>query len=298
VVPRAYYDRQRTLERLGQFLGHRDAHKVTKADAVRWKEDMQGRGLTVATIRNDLAEMSALWKHAMGLDRLAMNPFAGISPPKPKRKRQERRPFTDEEAARILMAARSQKGFMRWVPWLCCLTGARLAEVAQCQRHDVTEIDGIKVLRIHDEGDDPDGAVKSVKNTTSVRTIPLHPALIAEGFWDYAQALPRGSALFPDARPDKQFGLRSTVVGKRIVRWIRGPLGITDDRISPSHSWRHWFIDACRQVEMHPEVRDALTGHSNARNESARYGDGMGRFIGNLAEAISKVRCPLPPGPS
>jgi hypothetical protein len=44
-IARAAYDRERTLERLASFLGHRDAIKVAKPDAVRWKEEMQARGL-------------------------------------------------------------------------------------------------------------------------------------------------------------------------------------------------------------------------------------------------------------
>jgi hypothetical protein len=51
-IARAAYDRVRTLDRLGQFIGHRDAERVAKADAVRWKESMQARALAVSTIRN------------------------------------------------------------------------------------------------------------------------------------------------------------------------------------------------------------------------------------------------------
>jgi len=119
-MPRPLYDRQRTLERLAEFLGHRDADAVTKADAVRWKEDMQARGLAIPTVRNDLSEMSALWKHAIRNGKLAseVNPFQGISPPKPKQQRKVRRAFTDEEAVAILTAARANKGYMRWLPWV------------------------------------------------------------------------------------------------------------------------------------------------------------------------------------
>lgn len=133
-IPRPLYDRTRTLERLAAFLGHRDAAKVTKAEAVRWKESMQERELSVLTVRNDLSEMSALWKHALAQGKLGdseINPFAGISPPKPKRMPKQRRAFTDAEAAKILAAARDQKGYMRWLPWVCCFTGARLSEICQ-----------------------------------------------------------------------------------------------------------------------------------------------------------------------
>ena len=294
-MPRALYDRLRTMERLAEFLGHRDADAVTKADVVRWKEDMQERGRKVPTIRNDISEMSAIWKGALRQDKLkhGVNPFDGVAPPKPKRQKKGRRAFTGEEAVQILTAARRNSGYMRWLPWVCCLTGARLSEVCQGTREDVTEIDGVVVLRIHDEGTDDQGGVQSLKNADSRRLIPLHPALIAEGFLDYVQALPARSPLFPDAKPDKLFGLRSTNAGKKISRWLKADLKIDDHRISPNHSWRHWFIDACRKVTMNAEVRSALTGHSAARDESANYGDGMKSMVQVLAENIGKVRCPV-----
>lgn len=52
---------------------------------------------------------------------LDANPFEGVSPPKPKKGRNLRRAFTVEEAATALLAARSNVGFMRWAPWVCCL---------------------------------------------------------------------------------------------------------------------------------------------------------------------------------
>lgn len=296
-VQRAVYDRQRTLARLAEFLGHSDASKVTKADAVRWKESMHGDGLQIPTIRNDFSEMSAIWKHAIREGRLpeGSNPFAGVAPPKPKAKRQTRRPFTGEEAAEILGAARSQRGFLRWLPWVLCLTGARLAEICQSVKEDVIEIDGIPVLRIHGNAADDEDGVRSVKNPSSERDVPIHPALIAEGFLDYVKGLPARSPLFPDVRPGKQFKSRASKAGQKMSRWVRGDLGIADERVSPAHSWRHWFIDACRRAQLHPEVRSSLTGHSAKLDESAGYGVGMGSMTRILADAIAKVEPPIPP---
>ena len=290
---RALYDREKTIARLGNFVRHKDAAQVTKADAVRWKEEMQARGLSVLTIRNDFSEMSAIWKSAIKNDRLTTNPFEGVSPPKPKRKAASRRAFTHDEAVTILTAARAKTGYMRWLPWVCCLTGARLTEVCQSSKADVVIMDGVHVLRIHDEGEDDE--VRSIKNEDSRRDVPIHPALIAEGFLNYVAGLPAGSALFPDAKPDKVFGQRGIEAGRKVSRWLKADLKIVDRKISPNHSWRHWFIGACRGVQMHPEVRSALTGHSAKADESAQYGAGMGSFIKVLAEALATVPSPLPP---
>lgn len=292
-IKRALYDRERTIERLAIFLGHRDAAQVAKADAVRWKENSQARGNKVPTIRNDISEMSAIWKWGVRNGKLLANPFEGLLPPKLKSKKKQRRAFTQEEAAIILTAARQQKGYTRWLPWVCCFTGGRLSEVCQSYKEDLVLIDGVPVLRIHDEGDEDSDDVRSIKNEDSRRNVPIHPALIAEGFLAYVAALPAGSPLFPDAKPDKMFGHRGTNAGKKVSRWMKETLEITDPKISPNHSWRHWFIEACRGVRMHPEVRSALTGHSAKADESSQYGAAMGSFVRVLADALATVPSPL-----
>lgn len=294
-IARAVYDRKRTLERLANFLGHRDGSKVTKADAVRWKEEMQGRSLAVATVRNDLSEMSAIWTWGVRNDKLTVNPFEGVSPPKEKGRKRYRRAFSNDEAVAILTAARENKGYMRWLPWVCCLTGARLSEICQSSKEDVMQIGGVWVLRIHDEGDHDGDGLRSLKNEDSRRSVPLHPALQAEGFLAYVAGLPARSALFPDAKPDKVFGNRATSAGRKVSRWLKDTLAITDPRISPNHSWRHFFIGACRGVSMNSEVRSALTGHSAKMDESAQYGDGMKAFVQVLADALATIPCPVPP---
>ena len=139
-VPRAFYDRVRTLERFADFIGHRDALKVAKADMVRSKAEMLGRGLHAATVRNDLSELSAIWKWGIANGHVQENPFEGTLPPKAPKHGRDVRAFTDAEAAAVLQAARDAKGYLRWVPWVLCATGARLNEIAQASR-DVVAID-------------------------------------------------------------------------------------------------------------------------------------------------------------
>ena len=290
-IPRPLYDRLRTLERLADFLKHRDAASVTKAAALTWKEDMLRRGLHASSVRNDLSECSAVWAWGLRMAKLAgENPFSGIAPPKAKKKGREPRAFTDQEAAAILIAARGETGWKRWLPWVLCLTGARLGEVVQSLKEDVTVVEGVLVLRIHDRGEG-----RSLKNEDSRRDVPLHPALIAEGFGDYVASLRAGTPLFPDIPVDGVFGTRAANASKRVGYWLRKSLGITDDLISPNHSFRHWFIGAARRVSMPVEVRSAITGHSARLDESAEYGDGMKTLVAVLAEHMVKIRPPLPP---
>lgn len=183
---------------------------------------------------------------------------------------------------------------------MLALTGARLSEVCQGQKADIITRDGLPFLRIHDDpaADETKGeARRSVKNESSVRVVPIHPVLVAEGFLDYVAQLPAASPLFPDIRPDGTFGNRGNTATKMIQRWLRGTLGLTDRAISPSHSWRHWFIDRARDAGLDLEVRHALTGHADDGNESHRYGIGFRAMPQRLHEEISKIRLPALPSP-
>jgi hypothetical protein len=49
---------------------------------------------------------------------------------------------------------------------------------------------------------------------------------------------------------------------------------LVDKRIAPCHSFRHRFKDMCRDAEIHKEVHDALTGHTEG-DVGALYGEGF-----------------------
>ena len=42
--------------------------------------------------------------------------------------------------------------------------------------------------------------------------------------------------------------------------WVRR-LGLTDKRLSPSHSWRHRFKTMSRRHELMIDIANAITGH-------------------------------------
>jgi integrase len=216
---------------------------------------------------------------------LASNPAAGVTVKRTERQR--RLPFDDAEAALILAAARGQRGGRRWVPWLLACTGARLEEVCQAHVADIRQDGHIWYLDIN-----ADGNGKALKNVGSARKVPLHRALIDEGFLEYVKGR-RNGPLFPDLKPDC-FGRRGGTATKVLGRALR-KLGITDPRKVAGHSWRHRFKDLCRGAEIEKAIHDALTGHA-ARDVGDQYG--LGYPLPVLAAAIAKlVIMPAEPGP-
>ncbi len=288
---KALYDRERTAKALETFLGHDDATRVTADDVVRWKEARLAAGRSVKTVSNDIGELQPIWKWAKTNRKLsfAENPFAGLSPRIKKTGQRARVAFTDEEARRILEAARGETGALRWLPWVACFTGSRIAEACQSRREDIRQAEpgGPWLLHIHSDGPD-----RTLKTPQSERMVPLHPALIAEGFLEYVATLPADSALFPDIRPDK-FGSRGGTATKNHGRWVRQTVKVTDTRKDPAHAWRHLFRERAQRANVPQHVTEALMGHLNTANESEGYGRGL-RFMPEVtAPHVASMSSPL-----
>ncbi len=276
---RTQYEWERVLGRLEKQVGHDDPARLSKADVVRWKDALLAAGKSPKTVDNHLAAARALFSWAVRNERMATNPATGVGIAGFTKGKKSRLPYSDADAKLLLTAARNEKGALRWVPWLLAYTGARLEEVCQARVSDIRTEGKITYLDIN--ADDPS---KSLKNAGSARKVPLHRAIIAEGFLKYVAKLPKDGPLFPDLTPDR-FGRRGGNGTKIIGRWVRAA-GITDPRKAPNHSWRHRFKDLCRGAGIEKAVHDALTGHSSG-DEGDKYG--LGYPLATLAKAVEKL---------
>jgi len=75
-------------------------------------------------------------------------------------------------------------------------------------------------------------------------------------------------------------------VGKKVVKWVREVVGITDSRVQPNHAWRHRFKTLSRDMDIDPEYRDAIQGHEDGRAASD-YGE-------TTVKALYREICKLP----
>jgi integrase len=271
---------------LAGVIGHDGAHRVTVNDVRQWKEHRQAQGRSNKTIADGIAVYRATWNWGARNGLLPKeNPFANMAPRTPKRGPAARDGYDDKQAAKLLTAAREETGWKRWLPWVLAYTGARIEEVAEARTRDVRQESGVWMLDIVPT------AERSLKTSQSQRMVPLHPALVHEGFLAYVEALPSGP-LFPDIAPGR-YGSRGSVATKAHSRWVRAK-GIADPRIAPAHSWRHRMVDALRRARVPPEAADALTGHDNPRNAGAGYGKGFRGMPDELAKELRKVPAILP----
>lgn len=259
------------IQRFIAFLGHDDAAKVTQADIVGWKAKRLAEKIAPKTVKaGDLAALKSVFKWANENGLITTNPAKDVTQ-KLGRKRQERsKGFSDQEAGAVLKAALDYAApprehpktaaARRWAPWLCAYTGARIGEILQLRRGDVSQRDGVLVMRITPEA----GTVKDKK----WREVPLHPHLAELGFAEFVEGSAEGY-LFVNCR---DANARGTIQGvkNRVSEFVR--VVIHDKRVAPNHAWRHRFKTIGIEAGIAERVLDAICGNV-PRTVGEAYGE-------------------------
>ncbi len=259
------------------FLGgddQRDANSVTPDDIERWlgwlekqPADKTGKPLSRTTIADGyLTLVKAGFEQSRR--KLTSWPFDGVKFVAGKKQQERPKGFTEAEVLAVLRAATGGKGIspatgdhvrraIRWIPWVCAYTGARVGEIAQLRKVDFKDEGGIRFIRITPEA----GNVK----TGQFRDVPLHPHLIEQGLWEVVQAI-EGERIFWSADMTK-----AVSVVNRLREWVREETGIIDPRMQPNHAWRHRFATLARR-NTPEQVWMSITGHTDDR-AAAGYGE-------------------------
>jgi hypothetical protein len=100
------------------------------------------------------------------------------------------------------------------------------------------------VIKIRRKYRSPD---QQLKTKVSIRTVPLHSALLAEGFLTYVESVGDGP-LFPQLRLDG-YGRRAGQASTDLSDWLRKVVKITDPaKVFYSH--RHTAISYLRNTRL------------------------------------------------
>lgn len=269
------------LNALAAFLGTRNVLAVTVDDMFRWKQHRIDLKMDPGTIKRiDLAVPKAIFGWAKGERLMPANPAEDVNMMASAKEKLRESGYTLAEAKRVLAGtllpvsgrfSRERAASRRWVPWLCCYTGARVNEMTQARGSDVYQepvpgADPVWVIRITPEA----GSVK----TGNARVVPLHPHLLEQGFLEYAKG--KGAApMFYDPQLSKggtPAHRQSDKSGEKLAEWVRKEVGIVDTRIMPNHAWRHRFRSIGRSLKVQTDVLNALDGHA-AESVADKYGD-------------------------
>ncbi|MBB2719101.1 UNVERIFIED_ORG: integrase [Rhizobium etli] len=251
----------------GKTMATLDPRSVTNADALNWKDDLLAKGYKQIRVGH-LACLKRLYRYGMenaATSGITANPFENVKVSQKKAAGTGRLPFSNQDVRLILSAARKEKlPYLRWVPWLCANSGARVGEIVQLWGSMIGEEDGVPCMKISTA---PDGG--EIKNEGSERTVPIHPALITDGFLEFVASKGSGPLFYKEishkaakARGDDASRHKSKGTANRVAEWVR-KIGITDKRKAPSHSWRHWHKTALGRLGISDKLIEKIHGHAD-----------------------------------
>lgn len=305
-APRTLDGWRSNIEKASRFFNHKPASSISKSDIWSYAEALRsheqetspaGKRLTAKTVNdNHLAALSALYKWAISKEKLEVDPTKGVRVQASASDSSQIIGYTREQVATLLKATREPRGkrvsnsnanISRWVPWLCAFTGARISEILWLRCSDVRETEGITYIDIQIDKSEEG---QSVKTSESIRSVPLHPAIINEGFLEYVRALPKEDKyLFPGQWKD-QHGDRTKTPANKLRTWIKKQIPEADwDRLNPNHSFRHWLTSECRRASVDGDHQRIITGHK-ASDVHGRYGPAD---VPILHEEVVKIPSPL-----
>ncbi len=186
--------------------GKTDPSEIVSSDVRAWRDRLlQGKCSPVTVQDLDLAALRRIYAVAVNEELLESNPAVSVRIENARRRSRRMRGFTQLEAATILAAASHETcPLRRWVPWLTAFTGSRVQEIISLEGKDIRLVDDIWCIR-----------VEKAKTRASERTVPLHPAIIRQGFLDHVQAQGCGRLFGEKAASN-------SALVKRLRRWLHG----------------------------------------------------------------------------
>ncbi|MER8661328.1 tyrosine-type recombinase/integrase [Mesorhizobium sp. M1148] len=291
--PSTYESYRDAFAYLARFLKHNDASKVTAKDVIAFKDHRlstpspkTGKMISAKTVKDSsLSALKVVFGWGVANGKVDHNPAVGVTLKVGKTARHRSKGFSDEEAKTILSGALShQRGqenpktfaAKRWIPWLCAFTGARVGELAQLRKQDVSLRGEVWVIRITPDA----GTVK----TNEAREVPLHRQVIDLGFPAFVQGVPSGH-LFLNVDPSEN--VRGALRGLKNRLAEFGRAFVSDPNVAPNHGWRHRFKTIGMEAGIPPRILDAIQGQA-ARTVADTYGEVT---LKTMATEIAKLPC-------
>ncbi|HEK1688323.1 TPA: site-specific integrase [Pseudomonas putida] len=256
------------LSRCPQYFGLRPEFKGKTLKQVV-EAGSTYKTITAVTVNNRLRKLTAFMNWCKANGYVTDNPLAGMKVMTGSAK-EARLSFDRSDLAALLdheaLRKEARKHPWRyWLPLLGRATGARLEELCQLRVDDFTEHQGVHCIRIDDSGKG-----QNLKNASSRRILPIHPALLDLGLLQHVESVKASGAdrVFPEL--DAVRGKLGHAPSKWFGRY-KTKLGITDPR-KTFHSFRHTLIDDLRDSGVQDSLIKRIVGHEDGAVTFSVYG--------------------------
>lgn len=274
----------RDLERFAASRGVNAPSGVTPELVRDFVSEMAARGLAVDTINDRLGKVNKLFKMALSLVKLTVNPARdtlGRGKSSQQKRQKKRFSFDQTDIAKIFGSSvydgrhersEGQSGEATyWIPMLMYYTGARTEELGGLALTDlVHNADTGWHINLIDRPEpedadlfpDDDTPRRTLKNGASVRRVPLPHELIDLGLLRYVEWVRAQGhqAMFPTLKKDwhgKYTGAFSKFFGR-----FKVVVGI-NDRKKVLYSFRHNYKDTLELASVPSKYLKRLMGHTS-----------------------------------
>jgi integrase len=254
--------------RVLQELGGAKLSAVTRADVQRLVERLHAVGLDPSTIRNAVMPLRVIYRRAVKLGDVAVNPTAGLDLPAVRGTRD--RIASPEEAAALIAALPEGDGAL----WATAFyAGLRLGELRGLRWEDVDLASG--VIRVERSWDPREGAVEP-KSRAGRRAVPV-PAVLRDYLVEHRMTQGRAALVF--GRSGERPFAASSIHQRAQRAWKAA--GLTSITL---HEARHSFASLMIAAGVNAKALSTYMGHANIAITYDRYGHLM---PGNEAEAAA-----------
>lgn len=272
------------LSRCPQYFGLRPEYKDKTLRQVV-ESGSTYKTITAVTVNNRLRKLSAFLNWCKANGYIMENPLAGLKVMTGSAK-EARLSFDQHDLITLLnldaLKSEARKHPWRyWLPLLGRATGARLEELCQLRVDDFIQQQGIQCIRIDDSQDG-----QNLKNSSSRRVLPIHPALIKLGLLLHVESVRATGA-------DRLFHELEAVRGKlghAPSKWFgryKTKQGITDPK-KTFHSFRHTLIDDLRDAGVQDSLIKRIAGHEDSSVTFSIYGSRVP--IKAMLQALTHIR--------
>ena len=242
--------------------------------------DLSATPMSITSVNKHISRLYSVMSYCIKEGHRTDNPASEMNIKQHRRPDEERKAYDLQDLRAISrnLPRDSSKPERLYVPMICMLSGMRLDEACQLYREDIIQVDGLWCFDINDCKD------KKLKNLSSNRMVPVHPALIELGLLGYVERCQEGSRLWGNLKWCKVNGY-SNSLGKWYQRFNREQ--VTTDPLKTLHSMRHSFADTLKQLGVQENLIAELMGHANSCITTGRYGKRYQAKV--LLEVVSRL---------
>jgi integrase len=245
-------------------------HDITSADAMTYRDELLTQGRSYKSNKEYLAAIFQFFKWCQLMNYSNHNPFESVTVgQKPKAKaNQGRNRWTASELKRLIRstAFNDSTDDFKWVTLMMLYGGLRPSEACQLLLSDIKQVDGVDCISVDDSG-----AGQRTKNINAKRYVPIHSALLEQGFMAFVTQRKTQQIQLFDYKPVGINEDWSKNYCKQLAK-LQNEIDMQANKRPTAYGLRHTFIDEMKQLDISEHIVAQIVGHANPNITFSRYG--------------------------